>query len=410
MGFASSSVEQLGYIQESTFGVTPASGNYRKLRMTGESLDYAITKEVSTEINNSRTVSSMVPTRASASGNIEAEISYTEYDPLIQGVLQGSYDAFGVKGVGAAFTADFTATTITASAATTGASAFTRLKKGQFFRLAAPGNGNNGKVLQVSSTIAPTSTVITVSAATPLVVGTAVANCTISSSRLTNGATQRSFSIERQNTDIGEYLVFSGMTPSSMDISIATGSLSTMSFSFMGKKAVRATATQLPGTAQESQAYEIHSGSTGPACFIWLDGAPFSGTFVQSVKLTYDSTLRVQESVDQVGAVGVGSGTVNLTGTIEVYFANGELFNKFNNNENISLVVSTLDNNGNGYVITIPKANLSSLKTSAGSKDQDMMLSIEVTGLRDLANADPALRQLIFVDRVGVATDNELFA
>ena len=141
-----------------------------------------------------------------------------------------------------------------------------------------------------------------------------------------------------------------------------------------------------------------------------MDGAPFSGTFVQSVKLTYDNTLRVQESVDQVGAIGVGSGTVNLTGTIEVYFANGELFNKFNNNQNISLVVSTLDNDGNGYVITIPKANLSSLKTSAGSKDQDMMLSIEVTGLRDLGNADPALRQLIFVDRVGVATDNELFA
>ena len=410
MGFASSSVEQLGYIQETTFGVTPTSGNYRKLRMTGESLDYQIGKEVSTEINSSRTVSSMVPTKASASGNIEAEISYTEYDPLIQGVLQGTFDSFGTQGVGASFTADFTATTITASAAATGTSAFTRLKKGQFFRLAAPGNANNGKVLQVSNTTAPTSTVITVSAVTPLTVGTAVANCTISSSRLTNGSTQRSFSIERQNSDIGEYLVFKGMTPSSLDLNITTGGLSNMSFSFMGKKAVRATATQLPGTAQESQAYDIHSGSSGPVCYIWLDGAPFSGTFVQSVKLTYDNSLRVQEAVDQVGAVGIGSGTVSLTGTLEVYFANGELFQKFEANENISLVVSTLDSAGNGYVITIPKANLSSLKTSAGSKDQDMILSIEFTGLRDLANADPALRQLVFIDRVGAATNNELFA
>jgi hypothetical protein len=39
-----------------------------------------------------------------------------------------------------------------------------------------------------------------------------------------------------------------------------------------------------------------------------------------------------------------------------------------------------------------------------------MILSIEFTGLRDLANADPALRQLVFIDRVGVATNNELFA
>jgi hypothetical protein len=65
--------------------------------------------------------------------------------------------------------------------------------------------------------------------------------------------------------------------------------------------------------------------------------------------------------------------------------------------------VSTLDNAGNGYIITIPKANLSTLSTSAGGKDQDMMLSIEITALRDLANTDPTLRQLVFIDRVGVA-------
>ena len=72
MGFASSSVEQLGYIAEATFGVTPTSGNYKKLRMTGESLDYTISKEASEEINNTRTVSSMIPVGASASGAINA--------------------------------------------------------------------------------------------------------------------------------------------------------------------------------------------------------------------------------------------------------------------------------------------------------------------------------------------------
>lgn len=403
MGFASSSVEQIGIIEEATFGVTPTTGNYKKLRMTGESLSYEITKESSAEINNSRTVSSMIPVTASASGGIEAEISYAEYDPLLQGTLQGTFAAFGTNGVGTTFTADFTSTTITASAATTGTSLFTLLKKGQFFRLSAPGNANNGKILRVSTTVAPTSTVITVSAATPLTAASGVALCTIASSRLTNGATQRSFSIERQNSDIGEYWVYSGMTPSSMDLSISSGARSTLSFEFMGKKAKRSTVTNLPGTAIESQAYDIHSGSTGPACYIWLDGAPFPGTFVQSVSLTYDNSLRSQEAVCELGSVGIGSGTVALTGTLEVYFANGALFDKFADNSNIEFTVSTLDNAGNGYVITIPKANLSSLSTSAGGKDQDMMLSIEITGLRDLGNADPALRQLIFIDRVGVA-------
>lgn len=403
MSFAASSLEQLCYIEEAAFGVTPTSGNYKRLRMTGESLAYEISKEASEEIDDSRTVSSMIPVSASASGGIEAEISYAEYDPLLEAVLQGSFDAFGVNGVGATFTGDFTTTTITASVATSGASAFTVLQKGQFFKLNAPGNVNDGAILRVSQSVAPTTTVITLSSATALVAATGVALCTISSSRLTNGANQRSFSIERQNSDIGEYWVYSGMTASSMDVSISSGARSTLSFAFMGKKAVRDTATNLPGTAVESQGYDIHSGSTGPACYIWLDGAPLVGTYVQSVSLSYDNALRTQEAVCELSAIGIGSGTISLTGSLEIYFANGALFDKFIANTNVSFTVSTLDAAGNGYVISIPKANLSTLTTSAGGKDQDMMLSIEITALRDLANADADLRQLMFIDRVGAA-------
>lgn len=403
MPIASSSLEQLAYIQETTFGVTPTTGSYRRLRMTGESLSFEISKEASEEINSTRSVSSMIPVSASAGGGTEHEISYAEYDPFVAAVLQNSFVAHGTNGVGATFTATFTATTITAAAAPTGSSAFTTLARGQFFRLVAPGNANNGKIFRVSQTTAPTATVITVEASTPLAVGSAIANCTISTSRLTNGTTQRSFSIERQNPDIGEYWLYKGQTPSSMDINIASGSRSTLSFTFMGKTATRATATQLPGTAIESQTYDIHSGSTGPACFIWVDGAPLAGTFVQSASLTYDNALRSQEAICELGAVGIGSGTISLTGTLEVYFANGDLFDKFKSNTNISFVVSTLDDAGNGYIISIPKASISSIDTSASGKDQDMILSIEIMALRDVANADPALRQVVFIDRVGAA-------
>ena len=60
MPLASSSLVQVTYIEEATFGVTPNVGNSKELRITGESLDYTISKESSAEINSSRTVSSMV--------------------------------------------------------------------------------------------------------------------------------------------------------------------------------------------------------------------------------------------------------------------------------------------------------------------------------------------------------------
>lgn len=403
MALASSSREQLAYIQESAFGVIPVVGNPKLLRMTGETLNFDITKEASEEINATRSVSSMIPVTASASGGINSEISYLEYDPLFEAALQGSFVAFGTNGVGSTFTAAFTATTITASVATAGANAFTNLQKGQFFRLVAPTHANDGKILRVSLTTAPTTTVLTVEASTPLETGSGVANCVVQSSRLTNGTNQRSFTIERQNPDISEYWAYTGMTLSSMNISVASGSRSTMEFSFMGRSAERDDETNLPGTVQESKAYDIHSGSTGPACYIWVDGAPLVGTYVSSVTVNYDNALRSQEAICNLGAVGIGSGTIELTGTLEVYFANGALFDKFKSNTNIALTISTLDNAGNGYVITIPKANISSMEVNASAKDQDLMLSMEFTGLRDLGNTEAALRQVIFMDRVGAA-------
>lgn len=401
---ASSSLVQIAYAQEATFGVIPTTGNHKYLRVTGETLNYEISKEASAEINSTRAVSSMIPISASATGGIESEISYNEYDPLFEAALQSTYVAYGTAGVGATFTATFTATTITASVAPTGGSAFTNLKKGQFFRLVAPGHANDGKIFRVSLTTPTNGTVITVEASTPLATGTSIANCLVQSSRLTNGTTQRSYTIERQSPDITEFWAYSGMTLSSMTMNVASGARSTMSFDFMGKKATRKTGTtNMPGTATDSLAYDIHSSGTGPACYIWVDGAPLAGTYVKSLSMTYDNALRTQEAVCEIGAVGIGSGTINCTGSLEVYFANGTLYDKFASNTNIAFTFSTLDNAGNGYVVTLPKVNISSLGVNASGKDQDLMLSLEFTALRDLGNADATLRQVAFIDRVGAA-------
>jgi hypothetical protein len=404
MPLASSSLVQIAYAPETVFGVTPTTGSHTKLRFVGESLNYEIQKESSAEINSSRSTSSKVPVSASTSGDLQFEMSYKEYDPLIAAVLQSDFVVFGVNGVGATFIATFTATTITASVATTGASIFTALRPGQFFRLVAPGNGNNGKIFRVSLTVAPTATVITVDASTPLVTGTSIANCTIATSRLTNGSTQKSFSIERQSTDIGEYWCYSGQVPGTWEFSLGSGALTTHSISMTGRRAVRNTSTHLPGAAVESSAFDVHSSASGSVCLLWVDGAPLVGTFVQSLSFSYDNAIEAQTAACDIGAVGVRSGTIALTGSMSIYFANGDLFDKFATNTNISLTFSSVDSNGNGYVFTMPKVNISSLGgANASAKDQDMMVDIEFEALRDLGNANPLLRQVVFIDRVGVA-------
>lgn len=404
MPLASSSLVQVRYIKESVFGTTPVAGNPKNLRITGESLQFSLSKSSSDEINAYRAVTSMIATSAEASGSLNAEMQFGEYDDLMAGVLQSTWGAFGTNGIGVAFSATLTGTTITASAPTVGTSLFTLLKAGQWFTLDGTGTANDGKMFRVSKVTPPTSTVITLDTGTPATPGGPYAATVLKVSRLSNGTTQPSYTIERASTDTSEFFAFRGMTPSSLKLSISSGSLSTMEFAFMGRDAVAANATTLPGVPVASQAFPIMSGVSGTACALWAKGAPLAGTFVNSISLSYDNTLRAQSAICSLGSVGIGSGTINVTADLEVYFASGRAFyDEFLSNANMEIAFTAFDTQGNGYIFTLPQANISSYSLNAGGKDQDLMASISVTGLLDLGNADAALRKVMFIDRVGAA-------
>jgi len=400
---ASTSRVNVAIKPETVFGVIAAAGNPRSLSVTGETLNFEISKERSAEINAFRSSASMVPVSAQSTGGIQGEMQYREWDTLMEGVLQSTFAAFGTNGVGATFIGTFTASTITASVATTGTSLFTTLRPGQWFVLGAPGNANDGRLFRVSKTVAATSTVLTVDPGTPLTVGTSVAGCALRTSRLTNGTTERSFTIERQNLDIAQFFAYTGLTPSKMSIGVASGSLSTISFDFMGKDVQNGVVSQLPGTLQSAYTFDVHSGVSGNNCQMWLNGAPLAGTFVKSATFEYDNTLRMQEAVCSLGAIGIASGSIVSKVDMEVYFSDASIFNQFKNNQYVEVCFSSMDGSGNGYVFTIPRGNISSYNTNASGKDQDMMLSLSIEALRDAANTDANLRQVVFLDRCGVA-------
>jgi len=402
MTLASSSLVNVRAIKEATFGVTPVSGNPTNLRVTSESLSYDLSKKASDEIKSSRTVSSMISVGATVTGNLAQEVHYAGIEPFMESALQSTFTEFGTDGVGAATsTTSISATEITAASATSGANIFTALKKGQWFRITSAG-ANNGKILRVSTTTAPTTTVITLDTNTPGAVSSSE-SIQIQAARLTHGTTQTSWTIERENSDIGVFMAFKGCTPSKMSLKVASGSLSTVSFDFMGQSALEGTATMLPGTPVAAPTYDIHSGVSGATNAIWLDGAPVSGTYVKSVSLDYDNALRSLDAIGTLGSVAIGSGTIVAKATVEVYFADKDLFTKFRQNTNTSLIFATTDSSGNGYIVTLPVACIESWKSNAGGKDQDQMISMSLYALSDDSNADATLRKAIFVDRIGSA-------
>lgn len=395
----------IGYIQESTYGTTPGAGNYKYLRMTGESLNYDISKETSKEIRSDRQNGGATTVDGQAAGSINFHMQYAEYEGLIAGALQNTWTIHGTNGVGTTFSGTFVVgppSTITAGAAPTGANAFTTLQRGQWFKLTAPTHGNDGKIVRVSTTVDPTATVITLDTNTALLVGAGVANCTIATARLTNGTTQPSFSIEKQFNDITQFLTFKGMTVNKLNLNFASAAIIDGSFEFMGKNAVRNVTTQLPGTPVASYTYDIHNAVKGVGQ-LWEGTAPLTSTFVKSLTMAVNNNLRGQKAIANLGNVGIGAGDIEITGTVEVYFADGTIYDKFLNDTYTQIILSTVDTSGNGYVITLPRVCLMNGKIVAQGENQDIMATFDYACYADDTNSVAGLRKTIFIDRVGVA-------
>lgn len=396
---ASSNRVALRYILESAYGVTPVAGNPNELRMTGESLAYAIQTDSSKEIRSDRQVTDLIQTGASASGGINMEMSYKEYDTLLQAVLMDAWSVYGTNGVSAAisFTIDSSAGTLTASVAPGTTSAFANLAVGQFFRLTAAGDAADGAILQIAS---KTTTVITVTAATPIP-GTGsragVTGCTISTSRLVNGSTLRSFTLEKGLLDVNQFFSYRGMNASKLSLSFQSGAMVTGSIDFMGKDSIRATSTTLPGSPVASATYDVVNAVTGVGNLL-ENGSPLTGTFIKSLKLDIDNKLRGQDAIGVLGYAGIAPGTLAVSGEMEVYLADGALYDKFINNTASSVIWTMKDGAGNGYAITLPKIKYSDAKVQAGGLDQDVMLSLPFTALMDATTG-----KTVILDRFGAA-------
>lgn len=416
---SSSNRSQLAYKLEGTYptnwGVLQG-GNGFKLNMVSESLDFSVKSERSKQIRSDRSVSDIVLVGASAQGGVAYEMQYREYDPFIEGVFQNVFTAYGTAGVSAAIgTLNFAAGTITAGVAPTGADAFnTNLEKGQWFTVRPPVGATqtvkdyfNGRAFRVSLSVAPTTTVITLDAATQIDTaksGASMSNGFISTSRMYNGSTMKSYTLEVGHEDVALFRQYLGMIPSKMDMKLGVGSIITGSFEFMGKSMTQPLPTTTGmGTAVAAQGYTPANATRG-VFDIFEGGASISAsTFIRSADISIDNSLRAQEAVGVYGNAGVAAGTMAITGKLEVYFADAVMYNKFLANSNSSMSLPVLDTDGNGYVFYFPRIKYSAAKINTGGIDQDNMLSMDFEAIVDQTAANPSYQKSMAVYRVGAA-------
>ena len=404
-------------VYPNNFGAPPA-GNGFKLNMLSESLGFDQKTVSSKTIRSDRQVPDIVPVSASANGGFQFELQYQEYDAFIEAVMQSTYTVYGTNGQSTTI-ASLTpaANSFTAGAAPTGGSAFTTLKKGQWFTVIPDAGATQavkdylkGRAFMVSRTVAPTATAITTDPSTPVnttILSGALTNARIATSRLEHANTMRSFALEVQHTDINVARQYVGMIPSKMDLKLSVGEIISGGFEFVGKN-MNALATlpggSIMGTPAASKTFTPANAVRG-IFDIFEGGASISATtYIKSGELSIDNSLRAQEAVGVFGLAGIGAGTMMVMGKLEVYFASSALYNKFINNEASSLSIPILDVDGNGYVFHFPRIKYTAAKVNVGGLDQDNTLMMDFQALPDPDATADTFGKTVVISRVGAVT------
>lgn len=375
------------------------------MRNTGDTPKYNVQKIRSKEKRSDRKAPGLILTQADADMSINIELSHREYDFILAAGLQSQWQVYGHRGVGAVFTGTTSASnTLTASVAPTGASAFTLLKKGQWVSLKGLSTAvHNNKMIQVSKTTAPTTTVL-VFEGTPFSVNSAQgAACQVTAARLQEGTLMRGMDFERAYRDIVQFQAYRGLMIDGFGFQFQQGNILGGTVTLMGKDGLPfAVTTSLPYAATASATYDQLNAVTGVSN-IQQDGSAQAKSLMQ-VTLNVSNQLRKRYAIGASGPIGIGNGSYPLiSGAQEAYLEDGTRFTSMVNNSPFSFGFGVADLSGNGMYITVPRARFSDTNPGASAENVDFTDPGAFDAEADLGNADAALQSCIIIDRFGDA-------
>lgn len=213
-------------------------------------------------------------------------------------------------------------------------------------------------------------------------------------STLKNGTTLRSATLQKIFNDAtaATYLNMLGCRIGSFDLDFQTGQILTGKFSVMGLSAT-VSESQIAGATSVAAPTKTVLNAVSNVISVKEDGVT-STSFFNKLSLSLNNNLRAQRAISHLGAVGIALGKIDLTGSVEAYFENKTLLDKYLNATSFSLALTLEDEEPNQLVITIPKAKFETGQVVSGGLDQDVMFSGTWRAI-----LDPVSSCMIQVDR-----------
>ena len=371
MTIANGSRHSMAYVPEVTYGITPATPAFKMIRHKGTTLALSKSTFTSAELRADRQISDMRHGTRKIGGNIDCEFSGGAFDDLLQAALGGTW---GAK-------ATIATATISASSVD---NSFDDSGNGFIAAGFVPGDVITTTGFTNAANNSTQGVVVSVTAGNMIVSGIvlvteiAAAGHSIASNAepLQAGVIRRSFTIERDFADIGQYLRYSGVEMDGFDIDVKAEGIVPIVFTTMGMDQTSASAIIAGATYAAAPTNAPYSGFSGT---IKEGGAVIA--VLTEVKVTLKNNLAALYVIGSPDTLEPSIGKSMVTGTITAYFQDTTLLNKFVN-ETTSSIEFTLTDGVNSYDILLPRVKYTGAPPNVSS-DKPITLAMPFTALLD---------------------------
>ena len=347
---------------------------FEELRFTGEGFGQDTDITESAEIRDDRQVADVKRTNIAGVGDINFEFSYDSFNAFLKAAL-----------LSAGWSDEATDTQITFSCAvsdnsyndsgsgflTAGFAADQWIEVRGF---TTPGNNGYAKIVSV---VAGKMIVEGITLADEVAGDTVTITM---GKQILNGVTQHSYSIEKEFTDLTNvFALLVGMEINAFNLDTNAENLITGSFGFMGKSESSESATKSLGTAKIAPTNSIFSAVDDVEAVL----ENMSNVDVTQVTLALTNNLRNRPEVGELGPNSIGTGKVAVTGTLQMYFEDSTIMDKYLNFTTSQLAIVFEDTDGNVYIIDLPEVKYTDGKRVAGGQNTDIIADMSFSAFRD---------------------------
>lgn len=366
----------ISVIPESVWGTTPAAA-FTNIRIMGESLTGAKTRQRPSEMSPTSEMAASLTGREAASGAINFALSYGTFDPLIESVMAADWQApVAIAGVAG----DISITNISATSATlasTTANKFTLLTVGQWVRTLGFTNAVNNAIARVSAKASNQSVTLTTLASYVTETPTGV-NAKVRASTIVNGSLFKSLSVQKQ-VGPNQWLRYPGAHIPGMTLGGQVGGYMTGAFNLTAQSESKSGTNWSTGAVTAAPAGTVHDTIPGFVGVFRNETALGAALNSISFNLTRQNATALY-GMGSASAAGMTRGTLEVTGTLELYFRDFTLYDLFKAETLGRIAMITQDSAGNAYVVSLLNAALMNPRIVAGGPGQPVLAAFSLEG------------------------------